>query len=37
MEDLIFTAQHKQEAHKQTWDIWNIFIYSDEGQHLLGC
>lgn len=36
MEDLIFTAQHKQEAYKKTWDIWNLYIYSDEGQRLLG-
>lgn len=35
MEDLILTAQHKQEAHKKTWDIRNVFIDSDEGQRLL--
>lgn len=35
MEDLVLTEQHKQETFKQTWDNWNMFIFSDEGQRLL--
>lgn len=36
MEDLILTAQHKREKYSDTWTIWNIFIYSEEGVSLLG-
>lgn len=36
MEDLILTAQHRRETFTKTWDMWNIFIFSDEGQRLLG-
>lgn len=35
LEDLVLTAQNKQEQHLNTWMHWNIFIYSDEGQNML--
>lgn len=35
MEDLILTAQHKQDKHSRNWLSWNIYIFSDEGQTLL--
>lgn len=34
MEDLIHTAQNRQEKFSKTWQQWNMFIYSDEGQAL---
>ena len=36
IEDLILTAQHNHEKFSQTWSLWNVFIYSDEGVALLG-
>lgn len=36
MEDLILTARHQNELFSRTWTRWNMFIYSEEGQSLLG-
>lgn len=35
MEDLVLTAQHKQEKHSKNWLAWNMYIFSDEGKTLL--
>lgn len=34
MEDLILTAQHRQETFSKTWQLWTMFIYSSGGQTL---
>lgn len=34
MEDLIHTAQHREEAFSKTWQLWTMFIYSAAGQSL---
>lgn len=34
MEDLILTAQNRQETFSKTWQLWTMFIYSAEGQAL---
>lgn len=34
MEDLILTHQNRQERYSKTWQLWNIFKYSEEGQTL---
>lgn len=34
MEDLILTNQNRQERYSKTWQLWNIFKYSEEGQTL---
>lgn len=34
MEDLIHTAQNRHEKFSNTWQLWNMFIYSSEGQAL---
>lgn len=36
MEDLIHTAQHREEAFSKTWQLWSMFIYSAAGQSLRG-
>lgn len=36
MEDLILTSQNRQELYSKTWQLWNIFKYSEEGQALRG-
>lgn len=32
MEDLILTHHNRQERYSKTWQLWNIFKYSEEGQ-----
>lgn len=34
MEDLILTAQNRQEVFTKTWQMWTMFIFSNEGQAL---
>lgn len=34
MEDLILTAQHREETFSKTWQLWTMFIYSSAGQSL---
>lgn len=34
MEDLIHTAQHREEIFSKTWQLWSMFIYSTAGQSL---
>lgn len=36
MEDLILTSQNRQETYTKTWQLWNMFKYSEEGQALRG-
>lgn len=36
MEYLILTSQGRQETYSKTWQLWNLFKYSDEGQLLRG-
>lgn len=36
MEDLVLTGRHQNERFSKTWTRWNMFIFSDEGQNLLG-
>ena len=31
MEDLVLSARQQQEEFKDTWELWNHFIYSSEG------
>lgn len=32
MEGLILPSQDRQETYSKTWQLWNIFKYSEEGQ-----
>lgn len=34
LEDLIHTAQHREEIFSKTWQLWTMFIYSTAGQSL---
>lgn len=36
MEDLILTAQNRQETFSKTWQLWKMFINFAEGQALRG-
>lgn len=33
-EDLILTATDRHETYKKTWNLWNLFIHSEEGKSL---
>lgn len=36
MEDLVLSSQDRNETYKETWQLWNIFKCSTEGQALRG-
>lgn len=32
MEDLVLSSRHHQEQYSETWSLWNVFFFSEEGQ-----